>query len=671
MNQTNTTTPITTADPEALRLLRAEITKSVRQALKRRPEITGSAWANKYFYLAAETATHAGFYRWERLPYQRELLDVMCNDTDKKVVLMTSARVGKSTCMKIATGYFMHNDPASILWMLPTETKAREWSQSECDPMLRDVSVLRSLVKDKRKRDSSNTVLMKKYTGGTLFIVGAESHTRTHGITARVYLADECARFPVSAGDDGDPIANGQNRVSSFGFRRKVILSSTPSVRGFCPIEREFLAGDQRYYYVRCPFENCNWLQRLVWDGLKFSTDDNRQAPEYECEACAQLIPEQYKLRMLSGGMWQPTNPEGAHKSYHISALYSTTVSWQDLRDEFVAAGKNRFLLKPFINQKLGETWNEAESFATVNELAERQEDYNAPFPTKDDNCNGAGVVGVGVDIQKDYIFLSAIAAGANDEYWIVDQRTFEGNTLTDLPWNALRDYLLNTSYATANGGSVGIRTIAIDARYQTQTVFDFVAKFRTLDTQRRSIIAVMGVEAGTSYIQNRPNTSPKFNQLYYPIASNIAKELFTAMLKNKPSETNTKIIHIPRQFPSDDPSNLRYCDNELLEQLTSEHLVTKFRGPSKGKERWEKKAGVRNEFFDTGIYAIGAIRHLGYSVLQSLPKMADDCAALRNAAKPALMSATGEPAPTMPPSRPAVRIHQPTHNSGGGFWRR
>ena len=65
-------------------------------------------------------------------------MDAISDPTIERVVIMASARVGKTEIINNLTGYHIHQDPAPILVVYPTETAAEEWSRDKLAPMLRD-----------------------------------------------------------------------------------------------------------------------------------------------------------------------------------------------------------------------------------------------------------------------------------------------------------------------------------------------------------------------------------------------------------------------------------------------------------------------------------------------------------------------------------------------------
>jgi phage terminase large subunit GpA-like protein len=71
-------------------------------------------------------------------------------------------------------------------------------------------------------------MLRKKFPGGHLTLVGANSATGLASRPIRVVLFDEIDKYPPSAGDKGDPIALASNRTKTF-WNRKIVKVTTPA----------------------------------------------------------------------------------------------------------------------------------------------------------------------------------------------------------------------------------------------------------------------------------------------------------------------------------------------------------------------------------------------------------------------------------------------------------
>ena len=94
-------------------------------------------------------------------------------------------------------------------------------------------------------------------------------------------------------------MALAEARARTFGWRRKTLLVSTPTITDLSRIEREYLATDQLRYFVPCP--HCRHMQplrfaQLVWEQGRPDTT------RYRCEACDGAIGEQHKTAVLAQG---------------------------------------------------------------------------------------------------------------------------------------------------------------------------------------------------------------------------------------------------------------------------------------------------------------------------------------------------------------------------------
>src|SRR3712207_3819063 len=209
-------------------------------------------------------------------------------------------------------------------------------------------------------------------------MTGANSAVGLRSMSARFLFLDEVDAYPGDVEGEGDPVALAEARARTFGWRRKTLLVSTPTISGLSRIEREYQATDQRRYFVPCP--HCGamqWLrfERLVWE---------RGQPEtarYLCEACDGPIGEQHKTAMLAAGEWRATAEAGDPHAigFHISALYSPVgwFAWGQAAREWEAAQGDDRAIKTFRNTALGECWQESGEAPDWQRLYDRREDWS------------------------------------------------------------------------------------------------------------------------------------------------------------------------------------------------------------------------------------------------------------------------------------------------------
>ena len=111
------------------------------------PNMTVSQWADKYRRLSSESSAEPGRWRTSKAPYQREIMDAVCDMRVQKVVIMSAAQIGKTDALILnPIGYYMHYDPSPIMVMQPTIQMAETFSKDRLSPMLRDTPVLRDKV---------------------------------------------------------------------------------------------------------------------------------------------------------------------------------------------------------------------------------------------------------------------------------------------------------------------------------------------------------------------------------------------------------------------------------------------------------------------------------------------------------------------------------------------
>jgi phage terminase large subunit GpA-like protein len=297
----------------------------------------------------------------------------------RRVVLMKGAQVGGTECGNNWIGYVIHHAPGPMLVVQPTTELAKRFSEQRIDLLVEETPAIRERVAPARSRDSGNRQLSKEFPGGQLVMTGANSAVGLRSMSARFLFLDEIDAYPGDVEGEGDPVALAEARARTFGWRRKTLLVSTPTITGLSRIEREYLATDQRRYFVPCP--HCRHMQalrfaQLVWERGQPDT------VRYRCEACGGAIGEQHKTAMLAQGEWRPTAKTGDPHAigFHLSALYSPVgwFSWaQAVRDWEAAQGDTR-ALKTFTNTVLGETWQERGEAPDWQRLYERREAFPA-----------------------------------------------------------------------------------------------------------------------------------------------------------------------------------------------------------------------------------------------------------------------------------------------------
>lgn len=381
-----------------------ELCSTALSVLKPPPDLTVSEWADKYRRLSAESSARPGRFRTDVVPYLREPMDMVGTTGVRRITMMTSAQIGKSTFLENVMGYHVHLDPCPILHVSPTLDSQKMFSKERLAPMIRDTPVLRRRFKAARSRDSGNTLGSKRFPGGHIAMVGSNAPSGLASRPVRVVVGDEIDRYERSAGTEGDPINLAVKRTTTF-WNRIILLVSTPGDKTTSRIEPEFERGDQRYYYIKCP--HCDHEQRLMWSQVKWESDQ----PDTAFYACAEngcVIDDRERVESLKGGRWKAHAPFNGNISYHLNQLYSPFASLSDGVRDFLDAKDEPELLKTWVNTFLGETWEEKGKRLEWSFLMDHREDYEIREQIPEE----VTVITAAIDTQDDRLEIEFLGWG-------------------------------------------------------------------------------------------------------------------------------------------------------------------------------------------------------------------------------------------------------------------
>jgi phage terminase large subunit GpA-like protein len=510
---------------------------------------------------------------------------------------MKGAQIGATESGNNWLGYLIHHAPAPTLYIEPTVEVAKRVSKQRIAPMIEATQVLRERVAASRSRDSGNTMFVKEFEGGLLIITGANSGSGLRSMPIRNLFMDEVDEYPGDVDGQGDPVSLAEKRTTTFA-RRKVFLVSTPTVKGFSRIEREFVASDERRYFVPCPL--CGRMDWIRWPNLRWEERRPDTARLY-CAGCGELIEERHKTQMLDRGEWRPTTEgDGRTVGFHLSGLYSPLgwKSWRECVEEFLDAKDDPFRLKTWVNTVLGETWEERGEAVEPDHVLARAEHYPAEVP------NGVGVLTAGVDVQGDRLEVAVHGYGAGEESWLIAFTQIHGDPGRESTWQEL-DQFLRQTFEHVGGQKLPISCVCVDSGgHHTEWVYRFCSG----KVDRRIFPTRGGNVAGTPLV-TRPSMHNRYRVRLFTLGVDTAKDMVYSRLRIP--TPGPGYMHLPD-----------WVDLEYANQLTAEKSIRKY-VKGKGATRQWVKTRERNEALDLAVMALAALHILGPTFVRSLGDLA------------------------------------------------
>lgn len=586
------------------------------QALYKEPPMTAVEWADKHFYMSAESSYNEG--KWETAPFQVAILNAMGNDLIKVVNFVKSARIGYTKLLMANIGYKIQHKRRNVMMWSPTDPDAEDISKSHVNGLIRDVPVLLELSPWFGRKHSDNTLDNKVFANRrNLWIRGGKASRNYREKSADEVIYDELSKFDADIEGEGSPTFLGDKRLDGAVYP-KSIRGSTPKKEGSCQITKAAEESPYRLrFHVACP--HCHKEQTLKWGGkdceygLKWEKSALNEAEKawYCCEHCAGIFFHQDMVAASYAGRWicevtgiwtrdaidwfgSDDEPIRTPRSvaFYCWAIYSTWTTWLSLVDEWLKVKGDREKLITFINTTRGEVWEEDQGERVDWEnLYGRREIYPCTDHVPEQTL---GLFG-GIDTQDDRYEGRVWAFGAGEEMWLIRRFILTGDPAS-VELRRKVGIEINREFKRPDGTPMRVERWCWDAGGHYS---DEVAE-ESIKHGVRWVVPIFGASTYGKPIANFPRR--RKNKIYKTeVGTDNAKELIYGRLNivvPQPWTETPGCIHLPLAD---------WCDEDELKQLTAERKMPVM---VKGKRelRWDS-GGRRNEALDCLVYALAALR--------------------------------------------------------------
>ncbi|MBN1469418.1 MAG: phage terminase large subunit family protein [Fusobacteriaceae bacterium] len=537
-------------------------------------------WADQTRILSKEGSSQPGKWNTDKTPYLKRIMEVMSDPEVERVILMLGSQLGKTEAILNYIGRRFDIDPCPILFIQPSKKIAEQFSKERIIPLFRDTEVL--------AKKTKGTLLRKETRGGYLVLVSSKSTDELASKPIEVVLADEIDRYVKSAQKEGSPIALAEARTKTF-WNRKIILASTPTIKGESAIEKEYHQSSMEEWCVPCP--SCGEYQPFNWEMLDFET------AHMTCNYCACMHSE---AEWKSGeAKWIERIENKKIKGFHLGEMGSTWRNWKTLIEEFLKVKEDQEKLQVFYNTSLAKTWELKKNSDFENawkEIMQRAEAYEAELPSQ------VLILTASVDVQKDRLEVNIIGWGVKRESWSIRYKILTGNPEQPEVWNKLTTFL-QRKFKYKDGTEIPISLTCIDTGDHTTQVYEY------LTITPIKAVGIKGQGGAIPAIHKISDTN-NYGLDIIMLGVDALKDTFFSLIEAKPNEYG--YCH----YPIDKEHNEAY-----YKSLMSEEKRLKWNPETGMKKLQYVKIRARNEGLDLRNYAFAALLMLNVD-LEYLEKM-------------------------------------------------
>lgn len=559
-----------------------------------------------------------GAWNNEKTPYLVEFMDDVSESSSVEVsVCMKGHQLGFTAAIENCIIYIIDNAPGPILYTTANDPLGKEWSENRFDPMIEQCGMQNLIFSQTRKAGSKKTgdkTLLKEFPGGRIKIAGYGSTAAFRSSSYRYFFGDEIDEASADLKKQGNALELAEGRTSAYKAKRKIILFSTPVEKDLSNVDKAYLLGDQRKYFVPCP--HCGFMQTLEFKNLKYKRDKNGlldiESVKYKCQSkdcTGKYFFNYHKTEMYESGRceWRATvKPKRLnYRSRQIGCMYSPPgmITWADMVQKYVDAiesgdpGK----MKTFETLYLGLPSEEKGEAPDIRKVITHRSNYKSKTIP-----DGVLFLTLGADVQGNRIELEICGHGRKYKTWSIDYIVIPGDTpvVTRGAWPLFREKFLAGEFVyTGERGRYAPQMAFIDSNYRTDTVVEFCETVPGL-------YPIVGQNKFKNPQQKfRINQLPGSNLMTVRVGTDYFKDIVYSSLRTEKIPGEDTPSNYP-EFPYDyDDNYFKMVNAEYKRAIRKGNLIA---------YEYYCPIGKANEGLDCRVYNIAAREVLYYQIMEN-----------------------------------------------------
>ena len=606
--------------------------------------VSPSEFSERYRYLPDSVTSMPGPMRWDVNPFMREIVD--CFDIDspvREVNVKKGVQITYTTLLESGLLYLMaHVKTAPVMFMTADKELAAARIENNILPMVNHsgFDIIRSSDTTSKRKTGKTKDHIQWEGGGYLVPFGAKNADKMRSYSILALLKDEIDAWDETVGKDGDPDALSDARCAAYWEVRKIFRGSTPLVKGSSKIEKAYLRGDQRKYFVRCL--GCGFSQILRWSGRNKETGKDfglaweleggvliTDSVRYICANCGHGHQEFDKEKLFAtdhGARWEPTVTAVAPdiRSYHLPGYYSPAgmtpwykqvIDYLEAYDPVEKRVRDIGRFQVFYNNVLAEPFEvmgEKVTFVAVSahrrpvyRLGEIPNDYAARW-------SGSKILFLTcqVDAHKSNLAVSVMGWTRDARCYLIDYWRFEDDSESGCAdanspaWGQLRALIDEKTYTANDGIKYGIAITVIDAGWAPERVGAFCEEYEA------GVYPVIGrsLAGAPASIKEFSEFTMQSGTVGYQIRVDYYKDRLAAVLRRYWVEEMGKQSENHFNAPVD-------LGDKPLTELTVERKREKKDPRGQTTYEWYRPGNAPNELWDLLVYGHAAVEILAWLI--------------------------------------------------------